>query len=130
MLVRWENKSEVLPGAEAVKAFIEKLHGQYGGNPIMADIYLSDDESGASLSIGLGHPGRFSLLTWVGADKDPPYYSSCGDPNAEGTVEFSYMTDWSEFPMWMVIDLASALQAVHEFCETGKLPETVSWQED
>lgn len=94
--------------------------------PLIAEVTLDDGES---LSIGLG--GEVSVLSYVGASKNPPYFSSQGSSrvrDGEGVV-FFYYGHWSEFPPSAAVPVEDAVEAVRYFCEHGKLSPQLSWVE-
>ena len=86
--------------------------------PLIAEVTLDD---GDCLSIGLGR--EISVLSYVGASKMPPYFSSQGSArvrDGEGVV-FHYFGHWSEFAPSAAVPIADAVEAVRHFCEHGKL---------
>jgi hypothetical protein len=83
--------------------------------------------AGDSLALGLGR--AVSVLSWVSASQDPPYFASQGDLEAEGTIVFHYYRDWSEFPLWSALPLTAARLATREFFLSGKRPSSVIWRE-
>lgn len=94
--------------------------------PLIAEV-TSDD--GDCLSIGLGR--EISVLSYVGASKMPPYFSSQGLAwvrDGEGVV-FHYYGHWSEFPPSAAVPMADAVEAVRYFCEHGRLSPLMSWVE-
>jgi hypothetical protein len=94
-------------------------------NPLMVDLVACN---GDTLSIGLGQD--VSVLSWVGASGDPPYYASKGNEATQGeTIVFSYRDQWSEFPLWSAIPTALARDAMRQFFRTGTLPNNVRWEE-
>ena len=92
--------------------------------PFMAELIAIN---GNSLSMGLGR--EETVLSWVAASNDPPYYASKGNPKAEGTIAFYYSGDWSEFPRWSAVPVPAGLATMREFFQTGKRPSTVEWEE-
>lgn len=94
--------------------------------PLIAEVTVDD---GDCLSIGLGC--EVSVLSYVGASKMPPYFSSQGSTrvrDGEGVV-FHYFGHWSEFPPSAAVPIADAVEAVRYFCEHGKLSPLMSWVE-
>jgi hypothetical protein len=94
--------------------------------PLIAEVTLDD---GDCLSIGLGR--EISVLSYVGASKMPPYFSSQGSArlrDGEGLV-FRYCGHWSEFPPSAAVPTAEAIDAVRYFCEHEKLSPLMNWTE-
>lgn len=92
--------------------------------PLMVE---SISAKGDSLSIGVG--SQESILSWIPAGGNPPYFASKGNPDAQGTVVFFYRGSWSEFPRWSAIPVATAREAMRQFLETGERPTNVNWEE-
>jgi hypothetical protein len=84
--------------------------------------------NGSSLAICLG--GSETFLNYVPADRDPPYLSSVGDQDAEGTIEFQFSGEWSECPRRHVVPIASGRDAVRHFFQTSELSSSILWEED
>jgi hypothetical protein len=82
---------------------------------------------GDSMSVGLG--SEESVLSWVSADGNPPYYASRGNREAEGTVAFFYGGSWSEFPKWSAVPMAEARAVMRQFFQTGERPASIDWEE-
>ncbi|WP_164842324.1 Imm1 family immunity protein [Actinoplanes solisilvae] len=94
--------------------------------PLIAEVILDD---GDCLAIGLGR--EVSVLSYVGASKMPPYFSSQGSArvrDGEGVV-FHYYGHWSEFPPSAAVPIAEAVEAVRYFCRHGKLSPLMNWAE-
>src|SRR5262249_15300912 len=72
-------------------------------------------ENGDCLTIVLGAKAG-SVLNFVAASGDPPYFSSLGDPSAKGIFTFYVAEDHhSEAPAWHVVSEKEARAAVREF---------------
>lgn len=82
---------------------------------------------GRSLSIGLGRD--LSVLSYVGADQNPPYLVSAMSCDADGTIAFMLHGHYSEFHVRNAIPMPSARLAMRAFCITGDLSTAVSWEE-
>lgn len=85
--------------------------------------------NGDSLIVLLGAPQSF--LSFVAASGNAPYFSSLGDPTAEGVVTFYVDGDHhSEALARHSIEVFEAREAVREFVnlQTG-LPRAVTWTE-
>jgi len=96
------------------------------GLPLIAEVTLDD---GDCLSIGLGR--EISVLSYVGASRMPPYFSSQGSApvrDGEGVV-FHYYGHWSEFPPSAAVPIAEAVEAVRYFCAHGRLSPLMNWVE-
>jgi hypothetical protein len=88
-------------------------------------------ENGDCLSIVLGAKTG-SVLNFVAASGDPPYFSSLGNPSAKGIFTFYVAEDHhSEMPAWHVVSECETREAVREFVSrpTG-LPRNIAWTMD
>jgi hypothetical protein len=119
-----ESGGAEVDSGEALDTLLDALHAQAATEPFIADVVLA---SGESLSIGLG--SDWTVLTWVSATGEPPYFGSRGDTSATGVVVFRYSGSWSEFPSASAIPVESGRRAVREFLALGHRPETVAWAE-
>ncbi|GIF09136.1 hypothetical protein Asi03nite_66740 [Actinoplanes siamensis] len=93
---------------------------------MIAEVTLDD---GGCLAIGLGR--EISVLSYVGASKMPPYFSSQGAARArdgEGVV-FHYYGHLSEFPPSAAVPIVEAIDVLRYFCEHGKLSPLMNWVE-
>jgi hypothetical protein len=101
--------------------------------------------NGDSLAIGLGTPifvddrvsptaapisRPITILNFVAADKDPPYYSSIGVEAFRQHFVYYFGGQWSEFLSHNAIPLSTATEAISEFVTTSHLPGAVSWDQD
>jgi hypothetical protein len=94
--------------------------------PRLVSVSLSD---GTSLALGLGR--RESILHFVSASADPPYFTSRGeDPRDDEVVHFFFQDSWTEFPVKNLIPLARAREAVRLFAKDGRRPQNVEWEVD
>ncbi|UWZ58376.1 hypothetical protein Daura_20655 [Dactylosporangium aurantiacum] len=94
--------------------------------PLIAEVTL---DGGDSLSIGLGR--EVSVLSYVAASGNPPYFSSQGSSrvrDGKGVV-FYYYGHWSEFPASAAVPIEDAVQAVRYFCRYGGLSPQLQWVE-
>jgi len=124
--LEWGVDGRVAVGdVEELKRLLESLRQQAGRTePFVVELFL---DSGDALGMGLGRP--VSLLCFVSASKEPPFFISRGDPalTPGDYVVFSYGGEPTEFPATAAISSDSALSAMIEFFETRKLPESIGW---
>jgi len=85
-------------------------------------------ENGDCLIIGLGL--ELSVLNYVRGDKNPPYYTSSGDPGAVGAISFRFGGELSEFWLSQAVPVSIARAAMTHFCETGELSKEMVWEMD
>lgn len=119
-----ENGAAIIDSEAALDKRLDELAAQATLKPFMAELI---SPGGDSLALGLGR--EQSVMSWVSASQDPPYFASKGNPHAEGTVVFHYRGDWSEFPCWSAVPVSAARQAIRDFFTTGRLPSSVAWEE-
>ncbi|HEV3163475.1 MAG TPA: Imm1 family immunity protein [Isosphaeraceae bacterium] len=123
--IEWEENGRAdVASVEEVDRLLDDLAEQASERPFIAELISS---AGDSLAIGLGR--EESILSWVQASGDPPYYASKGDPDSQGLVVFFYRGHWSEFPRSFVVAIAAARKAMRLFFETGQRPTNVEWEE-
>ena len=82
---------------------------------------------GDSLTIGLGRD--ISILSYISEDNNPPYLVSVGKMQGDEVIVFRFMGDWSEFSIKNGIPIRVARAAMSYFCRTGKLSESVQWEQ-
>jgi hypothetical protein len=119
-----ESETAVVESIDELDHRLAVLTEEAKKRPFMAELIATN---GNSLSMGLGR--EETVLSWVPANNDPPYYASKGNPNAEGTIVFYYSGDWSEFPRWSAVPVPAGWATMREFFQTGERPSTVEWQE-
>ena len=83
--------------------------------------------TGDSLSIGIG--SDMSILHFVAASGDPPYYASVGDEDADDVVVFEFRGEFTEYPRRQCIPTDQARQVVREFVDKGTLSRDIRWEE-
>jgi hypothetical protein len=101
----------------------EEEHASVDG----VDAALELGDTGDCISIGLG--ADRSVLNYVGASGDPPYFTSRGEQAGDAFISFRFGGEWSEFPAHNSVPTSLARAAVRRFCETGKLPSEIDWEE-
>jgi hypothetical protein len=123
--IEWgESDGEWVTTIEELDRLLDALVLQAADRPFVVELI---SPKGDTLSVGLGL--KESVLSWVPAGGDPPYFTSEGNLQADGTVVFFYRGDWSEFPRWSAIPVEAAREAVSEFWHTGQRPTSVKWEE-
>lgn len=123
--VEWgEDGGAWVSSPEELDTLLDKLAREAAAKPFMVELI---SPQGDSMSVGLG--SKKSVLSWVPAGGNPPYYASKGNPGAGGTVVFFYRGSWSEFPGWSAVPVAAARAAMRQFLQTGGRPSTVEWEE-
>jgi hypothetical protein len=123
--VEWREDGRAEVGSvQELDRLLDDLTQQAKKEPFMAELI---SPKGDSVAIGLGRDG--SVLSWVQAGGDPPYYGSKGNPKASDLVVFFYRGAWSEFPGSFVVPIAEAREAMRLFFESGQMPRNVDWEE-
>jgi Immunity protein Imm1 len=82
---------------------------------------------GGSLTIGLSGP--VGTLNHVLPSNDPPYMICLGNPDAEGVIDFYLGGHHTQYLMRNTIPNALARAAALEYAESGKLPNSVAWED-
>ena len=123
--VTWgEGHEALIDSVRALDTLLDHLQGEAAVEPFMAEVTAS---SGDSLALGLGTAA--TVLSWVAASGEPPYFSSLGDETADGVLVFRYAGSWSEYPASSAISYEEGRQAVREFLLTGTRPANRAWTE-
>jgi Immunity protein Imm1 len=94
------------------------------GRPCMANLI-----SPGSRILGMGIGAERSVLSWIDEESDHPYLLSKGNLDSLEPLQFYYGNQWSEFPPFSAIDVATAREAMGEFLLTDRLPANVKWTE-
>jgi hypothetical protein len=127
--IRWQarGRKKVTRSAD-VERLLQDLHHRFlkKATPVLVTIETPRNKD--SLAIGVG--AKESILNYVPGSGEPPYFSSVGDPSAEGTIAFAFMGDWTELPMKTAIPFDLALKGVTYFLQTGRLAPCITWEQD
>lgn len=120
------NRCIAIDSADELIAALERIATDHPEDTPLVTVVRKD---GDMLSIGLGR--QYSVLSFVGASQDPPYFVSVGDINPSGDVVFYFNGHYSEFPPHAAVSPAEALEAVRAFVASAglPLPSNVSWEE-
>jgi len=123
--VTWgEGHEALVDSVKELDTLPDRLQGEAAAEPFMVDVTTS---AGDSLSLGLG--AAVTVLSWVAASGEPPYFSSLGDEAADGVLVFRYAGSSSEYPASSAISHEEGRQAVREFLLTGTRPANRAWTE-
>lgn len=125
--VEWNDHTYQTTFIDEVERILDELHAEFASkDPQLVTVELS--ETGDSLAIGLGR--NRSVLNYVSGSKDPPYFTSVGEVDADEPISFRFGGEWSEFPMKHSVPITSARLALRHFCTTGKLTSAINWEQD
>jgi hypothetical protein len=127
---------------DALDALLDHLATESPSDePWMANIMR---RNGDTLTIGLGVPilvdiagnridsrpsAPVTVLSFVPASGDPPYYASRGPRMLSNNVVFFMAGQWSEFQAGQAIPVSLAREAVRQFVTAAALPTAVDWEE-
>lgn len=128
--VRWSRGREIFIKSDVeLENVLDDLHSQFlqEPEPVLAEI---EAPNGDSLAIGLGR--EWSVLNFIGASREPPYFTSLGDSEliAEKVAVFRFGDDWTEIPSEHLIPTSIARDAVRDFFQTSKMPGGIQWSQD
>jgi len=86
--------------------------------------------NGDGLIIGIFH--NIGFLDYIDSSKNPPYYASVGNRalTFKDGFEIFNCGEATEIPRRNCIDLNTLIEVVKEFYHTGKLSESIEWEED
>jgi hypothetical protein len=126
--IRWRDDEDghLVTCEEELRLAFAEAKQDAARRPLIAEVTL---DGGDCLSIGLGR--EVSVLSYVGASKMPPYFSSQGSAWVRDgeVVVFYYCGHWTEFAPSAAVPIADAVEAVRYFCEHGKLSTLMNWVE-
>lgn len=125
--IKGTSNGEILFGTiEELDTILDQLNKEFDQKrPSLVEI---ENQSGDILAIGLGL--KESILSFVSASGDPPYWISKGKKkNLEDTIVFYCYDEWSEFPSSALIPMEVARSVMKEFVKTGKLSDEIDWEE-
>ena len=123
--LNWEQNEVAVESVQELDAHLDRLTLEAESElPFMVALARED---GSTLSIGLGRTE--SVLSYVSASLDPPYFMSRGDVDQNGPARFVYSGEMTEFPPWSGVPAESAREALRVFFETGELSPEISWEE-
>lgn len=127
--VRWgrSNERPVKTRGE-LQEILDSLHLQFSTapEPVLAEI---EGPTGDSLAIGLGR--ELSVLNFISASREPPYFTSVGSQAPTGEVAvFRFGDEWTEIPAEHLIPVDVAREAAYLFFETLSRPDSVEWAVD
>jgi hypothetical protein len=109
--------------------------------PVLVDVVRAN---GDGLAIGIGQPilyaedddyeetdedRNLTVLSFVDAGNNPPYYNSLASQPFPGDIAFFYHGQDSEFSGDSAIPLHEAREAIRRFVTGDGLPDNVQWQE-
>jgi hypothetical protein len=124
--VIWNEASLTIQTADLVISWLLSLHQETLGNsPILVTVEAG--EKADSLSIGIG--ADLSVLSYVAGNGDPPYYISVASERDDESRWFLFGGSMSEYSVRNCVPLEDAWNAMRVFCETGKLADTIQWEE-
>lgn len=122
----WGEDGEAAVGsAEELDALLDRLTGEAeSSEPFIVELV---GDGGAALSMGIGRP--LSVVNYVSASFDPPYFQSVGHAGNEDELVFLYRGEWSEFPPQSAVPTEHARDALRRFLETEMRPDSIAWGE-
>ena len=109
-----------------VERLLDLFHEDFRSKPTLVTVERLENDD--CLTIGLG--SDLSVLNYMRGHKNPPYYTSLGEPSAEGVIGFIFGGELTDFRLRNAVPVSAARAALTRFCETGELPEEVGWEMD
>lgn len=104
---------------------LDQLTSEAERKPLIVELISPDH---GSLGIGLGRPE--TIVSYVSASGDPPYYASRGDADAAGFIDFMFQGSYSEYPRNSAVPIDVGREAMRRFFERPHaLPGNIEWQE-
>ena len=125
--VAWNEHQRDVERLSDLEQILDDLHARFTDAEPTAVVHELP-ETGDSLAIVLGRDK--SVLSYVSGSKDPPYFTSVGAEEPDGTIEFRFMGDLSELPLKNAVPIQEARAAMRYFWNTGKLTSDIAWEED
>ena len=123
--VNWQERGDgvVVDSPERLARLIDRIAAE--SDPSHPPLVQIGNEGG-ELTIGLGAP--VSTLNHVPPSGDPPYMICVGDGGEEDLIDFYYFGHHSQFAARNTIPNGLARAAVLEYAESGRLPDSVTWE--
>jgi hypothetical protein len=116
-----EDQFAELETLDELEACLKELDKKYGEiNPVTAIVSISESKA---VYFGIG--GHLSYVSSC----EPPYFTTVGDPLAEGEKSYSLQGHHSPIPNANLIPKDVVLEILREFCSSGKLPVWQAWTE-
>lgn len=123
--LEWETtQTEVRSVADLDQALDRLTAEAKATRPFVAQLFAAD---GTSLAMGLGRDS--TVMSYIPANLDPPYFHSVGTQDGEALV-FYFGGDWSEFPGKQALPMNEAREAMRRFFANPSLPANIEWEED
>ena len=123
--VSWAEEERTAATVEEVDRILDQVHLDAARDPQL--VTVETEATGDTLAVGLGLDR--SVLSYVGAGGDPPYFISVGDSDVDAPIAFRFNGHYSDFPMRCSVPTAVAREAMKHFCVTGKLSPAIRWEE-
>jgi hypothetical protein len=124
-LIWGEGEEAAVVDVDELDALLDRLTLEAEhGRPFIAELVADD---GSTLSIGLGRP--LTVVNYVPASLDPPYFQSMGRNGSDDALVFLYGGEWSEYPPRSAVPMEQARRAMRQFFKTQSLPDAVEWEE-
>lgn len=134
--------SQQVASVAELDALLDRLAATFPADaPVMVDVIRAN---GDALAIGIGTPMLYpdadeyeitdsdrelTVLSFVVADGNPPYYNSLTQGPFPGDIVFFYLGQDSEFGGEAAIPSLQGREAVRQFVSGEGLPNNVLWQE-
>jgi len=121
--ITWNNEElHPVTTIREVEELLDLLHERFrNGRPTL--VTVERFENGDVLTIRLG--SELSMLNYVRGDRNPPYYTSSGDPGAVGTISLQpHGGSWFAMCRTPTDLLLSAMRAVLAMQSTGMMPRS------
>jgi hypothetical protein len=132
-MVRWrlEDGEKTIAEIEDIKELediIDKIRTNNKGKNI---IYILSHPNRQFMQIGISD--KIGFLNFHDSSDEPPYYSSVAEDTtniADKIMDFYICGNYTEIPLRNCIPFKELLDTIKEFFRTGKLPNTIKWEED
>jgi uncharacterized protein YdeI (YjbR/CyaY-like superfamily) len=123
--LEWETTQTDVRSVRELDQVLDRLTAQARATrPFVAQLFSAD---GASLGMGLGRDS--TIMSYIPANLDPPYFHSVGKQDGDPLV-FYFGGDWSEFPRRQALPVSEAREAMRRFFANPSLPGNIEWEED
>jgi Immunity protein Imm1 len=123
--LEWGEASErYVATVEELDRSLDELEASASEDPLLVELFRDD---GASLSLGLGR--SLTVLDYVPADLDPPYFRTHSPGTSGESMWFRFRGDLSEYPPDAAVPLEAGRRALRHFYETGERSPELAWRE-
>jgi hypothetical protein len=118
---------DIVNSMSELDALLDRIHNATAQDRLNDIVIVSP--TGDNIAIVMG--ASETVLSWISADGDPPYFASRGESEKIEPVFtcFLYGSEHTEYARRNVIPTERGREALRNFFATGKRPSNIEWEE-